>query len=277
VNARLSDRGFRRARRFRWLALRCWRGITHVLAGSATDAQRFRDLGFSEHRVHMTGSIKLDVDFPRLTSGQRDELRRELGLGSGLIIVAASTWAGEESVMLELLQTARSAGVDARLLLVPRHVERRGELATLLATSNFSHHFRSQGVAPGDVDVAIGDTTGELRQFLQFADVVFVGRSLPPHAEGQTPIEAALLEKPVLFGPGMSNFQDIASGMVAAGVAVQVAGPKEICDEGTALLRDGDRRRRMATAAQAWAQSNRGAIGRTIAAIKNALDEHYRA
>ena len=179
-------------------------------------------------------------------------MRRELGLGDGLVIVGASTWAGEEAVLLELLRSARAAGLAVRLLIVPRHVERRAELVALLGASTWSYHFRSQGAASGDVDVAVGDTTGELRQFLQFADLVFVGRSLPPHAEGQTPIEAALLEKPVLFGPGMSNFREIADGMEAAGVALQANGPKELCAVGVALLGDADRRRRMTEAAHSW-------------------------
>jgi 3-deoxy-D-manno-octulosonic-acid transferase len=86
VNARLSDRGFRRARRMRGIATAAWRGITHVLASSESDAQRFRALGFGE-RVQVTGSIKLDVELPRLSPERVQALRRELGLSDGRIIV----------------------------------------------------------------------------------------------------------------------------------------------------------------------------------------------
>jgi len=57
------------------------------------------------------------------------------------------------------------------------------------------------------VDVAVADTTGELRDLTQFADVVFCGKSLPPHDGGQSPIEATSLGKPLLFGPHMTNFR----------------------------------------------------------------------
>jgi 3-deoxy-D-manno-octulosonic-acid transferase len=276
VNARLSERGFRRARRFRWLALPCWRGITRVLAGSATDAQRFRELGMAEDRVQLTGSIKLDVDLPRLSPARLQDLRRELGLGSDGVIIGASTWPGEEAALLNLLHRARQAGLPARLLIVPRHVERRAELETLLAASPFTRHFRSQGVAVGEVDVAVGDSTGELRDFLQFADLVFVGRSLPPHTGGQTPIEAALFEKPLLFGPGMSNFRDIVDGMIAAGAAQPVTGGDDLCAHGTALLHDVKRRGRMAESARVWAAANRGAISRTVAIVSSELGKQSR-
>lgn len=280
VNARLSERGFRRARRLRWLAMPAWRGITHLLAGTPSDAERFRQVGFAADRVRLTGSIKFDVELPRLSIVQREDLRRELGLGDGLIIVGASTWAGEEMALAQVLRDVRASGCNARLLLVPRHVERRNEIAGLLRGTEFSHHLRSTGVYRGEaganVDIAVGDTTGELRQFLQLAAIVFVGRSLPPHAEGQTPIEAVLHGLPVVFGPGMSNFRDVADGLVSAGAAVRVRDAAELARECTALLRDERRRQSLAAAARQWAESNRGAVLRSVEIIKQALSAARR-
>lgn len=271
VNARLSDRGFRRARRLRALAMPCWRGLTRILAGTETDAQRFVAVGFEPSLVRVTGNIKLDVEVPRLSAPELVALRGETGFDDGLIIVGASTWPGEEAALLDLLRRARAAGLPARLLLVPRHAERRAEIASQLAGSEFSHHQRSAGAAAGPVDVLLADTTGELRQLLQLADLVFVGRSLPPHTGGQTPIEAASLTKPVIFGGGMANFRELADGMVASGAAVAVQDAAELCDRGVELLRDAKVREAMAQAQRAWVQINQGATGRTISGIRQLL------
>ena len=131
-----------------------------------------------------------------MSESEKARLRGELGLGAGLVLLGSSTWPGEETALIDALQATRRRGVKVSLLLVPRHAERREELAGLLEKSGLTFQFRSAGVAMQEVDVAVGDTTGELRKFTQLADLVFVGKSLAPHEGGQTPVEAAVLGKP---------------------------------------------------------------------------------
>jgi 3-deoxy-D-manno-octulosonic-acid transferase len=109
----------------------------------------------------------------------------------------------------------------------------------------------------------VADTTGELQKLTQVADLVFVGKSLPPNEGGQTPIEAASLGKPLMFGPGMSNFRVAAASLRECGAAILVTDEVELVDQGLALLRDEKRRLEMATAARAWHQANQGAMERT--------------
>jgi len=271
VNARLSDRSYRRMRRFPWASRAMLRGVSRLLACSAQDAARFRELGVPAERVTVTGNIKLDVDIPRLDEGAKPRWRRELGLPDGLVLLGSSTWPGEEFALLEALKDARAHGVPCSLLLVPRHAERRNEIDALLAASGMRYHFRSRGSAPAVVDIAVADTTGELRQLTQLADLVFVGKSLPPHTEGQTPVEAAALEKPILFGPGMGNFRAIARDLLSRGAAWQVADRDALVRRATELLEDGPRRADLAAAAARWHRENTGAVARTLVIIRDEL------
>ena len=125
--------------------------------------------------------------------------------------------------------------------------------------------------AAGEVDVAVADTTGEMRQLLQLADLVFVGKSLPPHAEGQTPVESAALEKPMLFGPGMGNFRLIARDLLARQAAVQVADAAALAERAAALLGDAAQRASLSAAAGGWQRDNAGAMDRTLAVIREEL------
>ena len=267
VNARLSDRSFRRSVRFGFLLRPLTRGITRILCASKRDEQRFRQLGFPPERLQTTGNLKLDVDLPALPVPELMQLRRELGLGDGLVLLGSSTWVGEETALLTAFQTARERGLKVSLLLVPRHAERREELRGVLEKTGLTFHFRSEGAAKGTVDVAVGDTTGELRKLTQLADVVFVGKSLAPHDGGQTPVEAAALGKPLLHGPHMTNFREIIRTLTEAGAVRKVETHEDLIRAAVELLQDGTQREKLSAAAREWHAGNRGATERTLGAI----------
>lgn len=272
VNARLSDRTFRRSLRFRPVILALSRGITRFLCAAKRDEQRFKSLGFPPERLEVTGNLKLDVNIPLLDDGARARLRNELGLpADGMVLLGSSTWAGEETALLTALKSARERGLKVSLLLVPRHAERREELRALLEKSGLKFHFRSAGPASGTVDAAIGDTTGELRNFTQLADLAFTGKSLAPHDGGQTPVEAAILGVPVLHGPRMTNFRDIIRSLTEAGAVRRVETHSELIAAAVELLADAAQRAKLAEAARAWSAAHRGATGRTLAVIRTQL------
>jgi 3-deoxy-D-manno-octulosonic-acid transferase len=271
VNARMSDRSFRRSLRFRALLGPLSDGLTRVLCSSKRDEQRFKALGFAPGRLQTTGNLKLDVRIPLLADAEQTQLRRDLGLGGGLVLLGSSTWAGEETALLTALKSARERGLKVSLLLVPRHAERREELRAVLEKSGLTFHFRSAGSPPQEVDVAVGDTTGELRKFTQLADLVFVGKSLAPHEGGQTPVEAAVLGKPVLHGPRMTNFREIIRTLTEAGAVRKVGTHDELIAAVVELLSDTPQRAKLAAAAQDWHEANRGATERTLAVIRTQL------
>lgn len=271
VNARLSDRSYARMRRFPAMAHLMLDGVMQFLPASALDEARLLELGVPRERLQTTGNIKLDVHIAPLDQTERKQLRQELGLPDLPIVLGSSTWPGEEAALVASLQHARTLGQGCSLLLVPRHAERRAEIEKLLVASGLRYHFRSRGNSPGQVDVAVADTTGELRRLTQLAELVFVGKSLPPHGEGQTPVEAAALQKPILFGPGMANFRAIASELLACGAAQQVPNSAELPEAITRLLQSADRRENLAREAAAWHRANAGAIDRTLQSINARL------
>lgn len=272
INARLSDRSFQRLQRFRPVARLLLDGLTRILACSAQDEARLRGLGVPAERISTSGNIKLDLALTPLSDRDRARWRRELGFPAGQwILLGSSTWPGEEEALLGAWRQARDKGLPVSLLLVPRHAERRLEIETQLRAAGVSYHFRSRGPAPGEVEVTVADTTGELRALTQLVDLVFVGKSLPPHTEGQTPVEAAAAEKPILFGPGMSNFRDIARDLVSRGAACVVTDQTALRGTIENLLGDPARRAALARAAAEWRQENAGAVARTLAEIQAEL------
>ncbi len=270
VNARMSDTSFRRYQKLPVFARRLLQKFSAIFAASEHDAVRLQQLGMMPERIHSTGSIKLDVALPPpIDPQERQALLAELGLvqsGGGqapLILLGSSTWPGEEAALLEILAALRQTGVDLRLLLVPRHAERRAEIIPLLQKQTFAWHQRSSGQAPTDgIIIHFADTTGELSRLTQIADLAFIGKSLPPNQGGQTPIEAAGLGVPVLMGPNMNNFKAIARALIEVGAARRVNDAADLQQQLAGLVKNREQRLAMGATGRAWHQKNRGSSQR---------------
>jgi len=207
-----------------------------------------------------------------MSAEERTRLRTELGFGADprtVVLLGSSTWKGEESALLKIIRELRAAGTDVRLLLVPRHSERRAEVAAEVSASGLDWHQRSSGgpIAPAGTIVHLADTTGELRRLTRAADLAFCGKSLAPHEGGQTPIECAAAGVAILYGPRMTNFRDICRGLEKAKAAVRTEDAAGLEIRIASLCADENARREMGRNGAAWHQGNRGATERTLALL----------
>ncbi len=160
--------------------------------------------------------------------------------------------------------TPSISGTSLKLLLVPRHAERRNEVLSLLKKSGANFHQRSAGPVSGQPDIVLADTTGELSSLVQVSHVAFVGKSFPPHKKGQTPIESAAAGKPVVMGYGMGDFRLIAQSLADEGGGKFVGGPPELKEFLKIILSDEAQRKERGEKARAWFEKNRGATAKTI-------------
>jgi len=184
------------------------------------------------------------------------------------VLLAASTLKGEESAVLEAFAVVRRAQPATLLIIAPRKPERFDEAQALARGEGWRVVRRSRltvDSAP-DADVVILDTIGELAHLFQVATAVFVGGSLVDHG-GHNILEPAVHGKPIVFGPHMSNFAEIAATFLDGGAALQVASASELSTVWTRLVGDPAERARLGIAARALVESNRGAKPRTLAAV----------
>ena len=270
INGRISDKSFARHQRFRKLSHHVLGHFRQIAAGSEEDARRFRVLGFDST---VTGNIKFDVasDAP-MSAEERARLRADLGFGADprtVVLLGSSTWKGEETALLKIIRELRAAGTDVRLLLVPRHSERRAEVAAEVSASGLDWHQRSSGgpIAPAGTIVHLADTTGELRRLTRAADLAFCGKSLAPHEGGQTPIECAAAGVAIVYGPCMTNFRDICRGLEKAKAASRTEDGDSLGGKIRTLCGDERERTEMGRNGAAWHQGNRGATERTLALL----------
>ncbi|MBR5622891.1 MAG: 3-deoxy-D-manno-octulosonic acid transferase [Opitutales bacterium] len=278
VNARLSDKSFRRYQKAGAVARRIFSQIDFICAGTQNDFQRFLQLGVPENKIALTGNMKFDAaGGETLGESEKYALYREIFAPSvsagkaGDVLLGSSTWPGEEAVMIDTFRRARQSNPALKLLIVPRHAERRSEITALLENSEFRWYLRSKTKTedvPADTDICIADTTGELRRLSQIATVAFVGKSLLPNKGGQTPIECAAIGVPLVYGTEMTNFKDVCRALEDIGSAIKVRDGNAAAETLCALLNDPAKRERMSAAEKAWHADNQGATARVLSRIE---------
>lgn len=269
VNARISDTSFGRYQKVPKIAQRMLQKFDAIYAASELDRSRLIELGGPVNRIQSYGSIKFDVTIGEIyTETQQRELCRSLGFNDSpdqraFILLGSSTWPGEEAALLAAQRAAIASGVDCRLLLVPRHAERAPEILQLLHAQDLSWHQRSSGqTPPAGLKIHLADTTGELTQLTQAADLALIGKSLAPNSGGQTPIEAAGLGVPILMGPHMNNFKELAKSLIRAGAALQIEDSEALTKQVIQLTQNNAQRSQMQQAGLKWHQANRGSSQR---------------
>lgn len=269
INARMSDRSFARYSHIRPIAKTLLSHFDTIAVSTKFAAERLLKLGAAPEKTFVSGNLKFDTLPPKfLTPEEKNALRAELGFGeNSVVMLGSSTWAEEEKMLVNALKRIRARGVDCRLLLVPRHAERRAQILPVI--EDLPHHVRSVSrQAPSGTLVYLADTTGELRTLTQAADFAFVGKSLPPNDGGQTPIECACLGVAMCYGPNMTNFRRVCQTLERCEAAIRVKNTAEAIDTLERLSATPALRKRLAENAKIWHKSNEGATARTLEAIE---------
>lgn len=226
VNARISDHsapGYRR--------LRCWFGpvlnrLTHIYAQSDLDARRLTDAGCDPARITVTGTMKFDVAHrvPEKEATLRAYLDAAGFDPAAPILLGGSTWPGEDTFILGVYRKALAKRPDLRLVIVPRHFEKAGDVEIAIRTAGFPCLRKSRAPATPDRQpkdaVLLADTTGELMGFYGLSTIAFVGKSLYEKG-GQNMIEPCLCGCATVVGPHTENFRPVMSDLLAQGALLQ--------------------------------------------------------
>ena len=262
VNGRISNRSYPRYRLARFFFRRVLADVDRFCMQSEESARRIIEMGAARERVIVTGSLKFDsLDFPAPATPapagvsasfapapsvhdvhQRGRTRvlRYFRIGpTRPVVIAASTLKGEEEHVLEAFQRIRATMTNALLIIAPRKPERFDDVERLVRRAGWNVARRTELRVDAEPrnDVVILDTIGELAQLFQVATVVFVGGSLVD-AGGHNILEPAVFGKPIVFGPHMDNFAEIARTFLDNGAAVQVrsgASSRARCSSSSAI------------------------------------------
>ena len=281
VNGRISEKSFGRYKLVRPFIRRVLADLSLAAVQTQADAARLSALGLAPGRLRVTGNVKFDIEETR-AHPLTEELRQRFLIDKDRpLVVAASTHAPEERVILEAFGLLNSEVKRPRLLVAPRHPERFGEVASLIESSGLSWARRTDGArgSDKDCDVILLDSIGELRAVYPLAEVVFVGGSIAP-VGGHNVLEPALDARAVVTGPHTSNFKAIVAALLERDALVQLphaedqqGAARELARALRGLLDDEPKRRRTGERARAALEENRGATARTVGLLAPLLQK----
>ena len=261
LNARLSKRSEQRFRLVRRFTAPFFNQLDLITLTDEEDKARWISLGVHPELLQLTGNMKHDATSPPVVS-----------LNADPILLAASTHEGEEAAIGAAWQILRNEFPNLRLVITPRHVERRSEIRTTLRQLGLTCRLRSEGADVSDEPLLL-DTTGELGAWCPKATIVFVGKSLPGSVNkgGQNMIEPLQCGASVLIGPHTGNFEPLATHLCEAGAMIRVNDSEEIAKTTRLLLNDAEKRTSMNAAAKQILSVHQGATTRNCELVENLL------
>ncbi|MCL2458566.1 MAG: 3-deoxy-D-manno-octulosonic acid transferase [Desulfobulbus sp.] len=269
VNGRISAASMTRYCRFSRFFLPMFRSFSLLAMQTAADADQMAALGVEPDKVATLGNLKFDTSLlsgAAVNHGALAIQKEHYGFAvAPPLWVCGSTHRGEEAILFRVYRQLLEQITDLQLVMAPRNIERAVEIVELagqhgLACRRWSLDRQDRG------PLLILDTIGELAGCYAMADVAFVGGSLVASG-GHNPIEPAATAVPVLFGPHMEDFAEIAAELIRCGGASQVDSGDSLHNQIHRILTDRERRRSMSEAARACVVGNRGVVRRHLAAI----------
>ncbi|XOF34229.1 MAG: 3-deoxy-D-manno-octulosonic acid transferase [Candidatus Electrothrix sp. YB6] len=270
VNGRISEKSFIRYTRFSFFFRPLFRCFALLSMQTAEDRRKMIALGVPADRVMTLGNLKYDMEPP---VPERMNFTHSTLLEEKRIWVCGSTHPGEEELLFAAFRDRRNATSPSRdnsfLILAPRNIDRGDELVALARRFGLDASTRSSGAEHGNV--LILNTLGELAACYRLADFAFVGGSLVREG-GHNPIEPAIHGVPVLFGPHMEDFAEIALELVACGGA-QAVTAESLTEAASALFADEKKRAVMGTAARNLVEQHRGGVLRHVQVIRELIGD----
>ena len=275
VNGRISDQAAPRYLRWRWFFRHALQWPDAILAQNAEIRDRFLALGAPADKVAVGGNLKYDFQPgspPPIVESFLDQLRP-----SAVWIAASTMPPDEDDIVIEAFRELQAGNPGLLLILAPRKPEQFDVVARKLEQSGLGWVRRSALEPLPDGHGSAGrvlllDSMGELSGLFSRADVVFMGGTIVPRG-GHNILEPAMFGKPIIVGPHMENFRDIADAFRSAGAMVEIESASDLTSAVNALLQDRDRAADLGRRAKKCSESQRGATTTAVAEIQRLYDD----
>ncbi len=267
VNGRVSEKSIVGYRRMPFFFGPMFQSLTTLCMQTASDKKKIESIGLAPQKVLTLGNLKFDT--PELYFKKEGvELEHYLPQNR-IIFICGSTHPGEEELLISSYLRVREEFPEIFLILAPRNVKRSQEIKDIASTHSLSISMRTEPQQSSS-DIFILNTIGELAACYSLAQIAFVGGSLVSKG-GHNPIEPASMGIPVLFGPHMEDFSEIAQSLMDCDGGKTVQNEDELSQTLKSLLKSPESRKSNGLSAKRVVDSHRGVIDKHLNLIQTLL------
>ncbi|PKK84091.1 MAG: hypothetical protein CVT49_05565 [candidate division Zixibacteria bacterium HGW-Zixibacteria-1] len=238
ANGRLSEKAFGRYRFFKEAMSGILAKYTRMMVQKDLDKQRFVGIGARPEKIEVVGNLKFDAPVVKMPAEKKESIQRNLPFNNNArILIAGSTRNGENEIILDCFLKLLQEFPEARLILVPRHLDRIDIISNMASTRALeSCLYSNLKQSSGDCRVMIVDKIGVLNDLYHVSDIAFVGGTLT-NIGGHNILEPVWAGIPVLYGPSIANVVDSSEYILACNFGAQVSDGNELCQKLTAYFR----------------------------------------
>ena len=271
VNGRMSDKSSQGYAKWSCVFKPIFACFRTICVQTEEDAKRVERVTGSRDRIHVCDTMKFDQVPDVGAADVTTVLDEAFGKGPRLTFVVGSTHPGEEELVADAFIALKPKYPQLKMVLVPRHCERAGEVSQLLTAKGLTWKLlKNQEMPVSNVDVLLVNTTGELMNYYGAADIAYVGKSMAGQEGGHNIIEPAIFGKAIIHGPHMENFRAVAAIFKERNASVEIPDEASFTPMLDKLLANPVELKALGDRARATVDRYRGAIDRTITAIDNA-------
>lgn len=263
INARISEKSYKNWLRVHFFSKSIFSSITACFSQSQQYEMKYKTLGASFSRE--LGNIKYSSDPLTYSKKELSELQKTWK--NRFIILLSSSHDGEEKTIIEAYKNIKEKIPNILLIIVPRHSDRGTKIATLLKSNQITYAQRSLNQIKENIDIYLADTMGELGLFYRLSNLVIIGGSFISHG-GQNPLQAAILKKPILFGPSRENFKEITENLIANKALIPIDNIQDLTKALYSLIQSKKDREKLSNNAFDYAQSQKTVLEKYITYIE---------
>jgi 3-deoxy-D-manno-octulosonic-acid transferase len=177
------------------------------------------------------------------------------------VIVAGSTWPGDEEVLAEYLKQHK----DVKLIVAPHEIN-ENHIQQVQALFDDYCLYLSLKDEDFQKQVLIINTVGLLSRLYQYATITYVGGGFTKDGIHNI-LEAAVWGKPVIFGPNYQKYRE-GKEMITAGGAYSFSTAQNFKRLADDLLTKEDHLQQASLKAKNYIRDNTGATGKIMATIQ---------
>lgn len=273
VNGKLSERSASRFAKASFFSHDLMQMFDLICVQNTVYRNRFMDVDGLDHKLVVTGNLKLDEEYHSLTEAEMQSWKNQLGIEANqLVLTIGSTHMPEEELLIPILQKLWTHLPHLKVILAPRHPERVREVLAVLEKAHVSFiTLTAIEAKTGKEQVIVVDGIGKLRACYQVCDVAVVAGSYTHKVGGHNILEPCSYGKPALFGPYMHTQMELVRLVEECGAGKQTT-LENLCDELLHLFSDNELRRKMGQQGLHLMQDVRGSTDRTLKALEPLLE-----